>query len=158
MSSAARILGLCVVFLALSGASGLGSDAASFCSPALCDGYGYGWWPWSLYSREYIPYHALYPPVYYSYPVPRTYGYSPFAYPPGTRTPEVAPPAPLTVPNPYVAPKPEPKPASHRVTRSPLRIQNPFVAQSERPAAAEPDALTAHEGSRAQVVYPARLQ
>ena len=34
-----------------------------------------------------IPYYALYPPVYYSYPVARPYGYSPFAYPPGTMTP-----------------------------------------------------------------------
>jgi hypothetical protein len=40
---------------------------------------------------ERIPYYALYPPVYYSYPVPRTYGYSPFAYPPGTMTPEAPP-------------------------------------------------------------------
>jgi hypothetical protein len=38
-----------------------------------------------------IPYYALYPPVYYSYPVARPYGYSPFAYPPGTITPEITP-------------------------------------------------------------------
>src|ERR1700742_789907 len=36
-----------------------------------------------------VPYYALHPPVYYSYPVPRTYGYSPFAYPPSVMTPDV---------------------------------------------------------------------
>ena len=51
--------------------------------------YGLGFFnygsPWVYQQR--IPYYALYPPVYYSYPVARTYGYSPFAYPPGTLTP-----------------------------------------------------------------------
>jgi hypothetical protein len=42
-------------------------------------------------GNDRIPYYALYPPVYYSYPVPRTYGYSPFAYPPGTITPAAPP-------------------------------------------------------------------
>ncbi|NOY29513.1 MAG: hypothetical protein GXP28_04840 [Planctomycetes bacterium] len=36
-----------------------------------------------------VPYFAAFPPVYYSAPVPRTYGYSPFAYPPGVRTPDL---------------------------------------------------------------------
>jgi hypothetical protein len=35
------------------------------------------------------PYFALHPPVYYSLSVPRTYGYSPFAYPGSMETPEV---------------------------------------------------------------------
>jgi hypothetical protein len=35
------------------------------------------------------PYFALHPPVYYSCPVPRSYGYSPYAYPPCVQTPEV---------------------------------------------------------------------
>ena len=44
-----------------------------------------------LYRELYnnVPYFALHPPVYYSYPVPRTYGYSPFAYPPYVMTPEI---------------------------------------------------------------------
>ncbi len=46
----------------------------------------------SYYGGNYrIPYYALFPPVYYSTPVARTYGYSPFAYPPGTVTPSAAP-------------------------------------------------------------------
>jgi hypothetical protein len=50
-------------------------------------GWGYGSCSW--YTREYVPYYAMHPPVYYSYPVPRAYGWSPFAYPPGVMTPEI---------------------------------------------------------------------
>ncbi len=53
-------------------------------------GYGIGFFNYggNYYGGNYrVPYYALFPPVYYSYPVPRTYGYSPFAYPPGTMTP-----------------------------------------------------------------------
>ena len=72
---------------------------AAFCaSPALAQvgngcwpgfgGWGYGW-GYTGYTAEYVPYYAMHPPVYYSYPVPRAYGWSPFAYPPGTMTPEI---------------------------------------------------------------------
>lgn len=37
------------------------------------------------------PYFALHPPVYYSQPVPRPYGHSPFAYPGTHETPAPAP-------------------------------------------------------------------
>jgi hypothetical protein len=55
---------------------------------------GHGAWggfaPWYTgYTREYVPYYAMHPPVYYSYPVPRAYGWSPWAYPPGVMTPEI---------------------------------------------------------------------
>ena len=45
-----------------------------------CWDNGYGW----LYNtlRYEVPHFAAFPPVYYSEPVPRTYGYSPFAYRP----------------------------------------------------------------------------
>jgi hypothetical protein len=56
-----------------------------------------------------VPYYSLFPPVYYSYPVPRTYGYSPFAYPPGTITPAAAPQvAAIEYINPFVRPDAEP--------------------------------------------------
>ena len=45
--------------------------------PGAYFNYGYAN---SLYTRDYVPYYAMHPPVYYSEPVPRTYGYSPFAY------------------------------------------------------------------------------
>jgi hypothetical protein len=71
-------------------------------------GYGYGWGgAWDvgrLYGvlQQNVPHFAAFPPVYYSVPVPRTYGYSPFAYPPGVMTPEVVESAePLAVENPY---------------------------------------------------------
>lgn len=52
------------------------------------------------------PYFALHPPVYYSYAVPRSYGYSPFAYPGTVRTPdvEVAPQSAVII-NPHVKQK-----------------------------------------------------
>jgi hypothetical protein len=80
--------------------------------------------------------------VYYSYPVPRTYGYSPFAYPPGVMTPDVVGGQPLEIINPHVPSPPESteqKPVSvgkdrtasaghpQRTQPEPLVIINPFV-------------------------------
>lgn len=118
-------------------AMAIGASAAS--AVAGCGGWG-GWGLYSNYSgytREYIPYFAQNPPVYYSYPVPRPYGWSPYAYPPGTMTPEMqfeAAPTPVTIQNPYF--KPEVKSegtASIPSSASPtvaLRIKNPYVKQS----------------------------
>lgn len=69
-------------------------------------GYGYGFGAWDvgrLYGvlAQNVPHFAAFPPVYYSLPVPRTYGYSPFAYPPGVMTPEVVVAEPLAIENPY---------------------------------------------------------
>ena len=66
---------------------------------AACWGYGY-----STYYSTGVPYFALHPPVYYSYRVARTYGYSPFAYPPGVLTPGSEPPRAAVVQNVYPAP------------------------------------------------------
>ena len=64
----------------------------STASSAWAQGIGCHYWsyPYSadltpLYSVGAIPtppYFALHPPVYYSTPVPRAYGYGPWAYPP----------------------------------------------------------------------------
>jgi hypothetical protein len=110
-----------------------------------CYGYGYGL-GYLYQSLDYnVPYFAAHPPVYYSYPVPRTYGYSPFAYPPGVMTPEVVEQAkPVQIVNPYV-PKAkktssESQPdrqAGSRHQPQPLVVINPYatplrtVAQSE---------------------------
>jgi hypothetical protein len=91
-----------------------------------------------LYRELYnnLPYFALHPPVYYSYPVPRTYGYSPFAYPPGVMTPEIAVEMqPVTIINPHVPASPEKatsakkedRTASHVAPVEPLVIVNPYV-------------------------------
>ncbi len=95
-----------------------------------------GWWPSYLGGSVYTsgvrglpPYFSLFPPVYYSYPVPRTYGYSPFAYPFGSPTPEITVtdgPSKIMI-NPYV-PRTEPSPASaEKTVGGPRTIVNPFV-------------------------------
>ena len=105
-------------------------------------GSDYGSWgyrPYNYGQYEYIPYYALHPPVYYSLPVPRSYGYSPFAYPPSVMTPEVVI-EPATLENPYV-PKREvlPPPKSRArgasasaVDRTAMRgmLINPYVASA----------------------------
>ena len=118
---------------------------------AQCGGYGgCGWYP--FFNNAYQnanwdppPFYAIFPPVYYSYAVPRTYGYSPFAYPPGVMTPDVTVTGPLSIENPYV-PKSstvKPKGASDRVAVAdpkPLVIDNPFVAResfSQQPLTAQ---------------------
>jgi hypothetical protein len=66
------------------------------------DGYcGYGAFGNDGYN-DHIPYFALHPPVYYSFPVARTYGYSPFANPPSVMTPPVEDGGSKDIINPYV--------------------------------------------------------
>jgi hypothetical protein len=95
-----------------------------------------------LYRQLYnnLPYFALHPPVYYSYPVPRPYGYSPFAYPPGVMTPEmVGAIQPLEIINPHVEsteakPTNSTKPDRSAATSArvqPLVVINPFVAPNQ---------------------------
>lgn len=95
-------------------------------------GYGYGMGLYGLMNTEPPPYYALFPPVYYSVPVARPYGYSPFAYPPGTMTPEPASLPVKEVMNPYVPRKSTPKP-SVLTASAPREILNPFVQQRRRP-------------------------
>jgi hypothetical protein len=116
---------------------GLSSDHIS---SASAQGYLYNGllgWPNGFYQNERIPYFSLHPPVYYSAPVPRTYGWSPWAYPPGVQTPEIADCDPLNVENPHVeksssSVKPRgvhrPAPATDRNAsyRSPQVIYNPY--------------------------------
>ena len=81
---------------------------------------GHGAWggfaPWYTgYTREHVPYYALHPPVYYSYPVPRPYGWSPWAYPPGVMTPEILGEigGPKEIINPHVPQEENAKPTSN---------------------------------------------
>ena len=98
------------------------------CYPAY-----YGQWTSNVYPREHIPYYALHPPVYYSHPVSRPYGWSPFSdAPPAYATQRSRPAAevvrPLTIRNPYVvgvsAVGEDPSAVQ------PLRIDNPYVKQN----------------------------
>ena len=105
----------------------------------------------SLYGLGYVPvppYYALHPPVYYSQPVPRTYGYSPFPYPGTYRTPEIVAPEPQVIVNPYAneapadaAPTPPLSAPANEIkakvageeASAVLLISNPFASQnSER--------------------------
>jgi len=123
------ILLLCIVVVAL----GAAADATA--GDGWGNGYpwGYGGYGGSIYTMDRIPYFSQHPPVYYSYPVPRTYGYSPYAYPPGVMTPDAPKaPAPLTLDNPFF-PKPgkvtETNDRAAAVSRpiTPLVVINPFV-------------------------------
>jgi hypothetical protein len=122
MRRLAALLGVTLVL-------GLGTSAAR----ADCGSCGHGWYGplYRLYVGESIPYFALHPPVYYSYPVPRTYGYSPWAYPPGVMTPEVQQ-GPVVIPNPHAAPPVEVpnKDVSHQTAQAPHRRVNPYVTTS----------------------------
>jgi len=95
--------------------------------------------PYGLYGSrvEEVPYFSMFPPVYYSLPVPRSYGWSPFAYPPGTMTPEVTADVPQEIINPYVPQNKESKPAkpssAHTASYTPKVPQvliNPFIKSS----------------------------
>ncbi len=107
----------------------------------LNGGYGYGCGVYDL-GRLYgvladnVPYYAAFPPVYYSVPVPRTYGYSPFAYPPGVMTPEVVENStPVEIVNPHVKPasnsdteEPADKLTQTDSAPTPLLVMNPYVS------------------------------
>lgn len=109
------------------------AGTASAANPVLFWGNGYGGWG-AAYSGLEIPYFAAHPPVYYSYPVPRTYGYSPYAYLPTVMTPPVAcaPAMPQTIENPY-APQSLEKASPDKTAGGaprPLVVINPYVNQS----------------------------
>jgi hypothetical protein len=70
-------------------------------------GYGSYYAPGMYASDTRVPYFALHPPVYYSYPVPRPYGYSPWAYPGWTPTPHVQAAEPDVLVNPYFIEEPK---------------------------------------------------
>jgi hypothetical protein len=118
-------------------------------------------WSRSVYTREHVPYFALHPPVYYTVPVGRSYGWSPFAYPGWVQTPPVEPPRSMVIRNPYVvgfgadggvgragpdvAPSPsktkEPAPTGAMPVGAkgflpqPIRIVNPYVEPGSQEAA-----------------------
>ena len=96
--------------------------------------YGLGFFDYGStnYGGNYrIPYYALFPPVYYSYPVARPYGYSPFAYPPGTVTPEAPQQAvaPVEYRNPLV-PQRTASPTD-KTASLPRMYYNPYVAEAK---------------------------
>lgn len=90
-------------------------------------------------NARILPYFALYPPVYYSQSVPRPYGYSPFALPPGTKPVEPVESAEdksEEIINPYYRPNEDSKAidVTDEVAIKSQMIVNPFVPQSTVPA------------------------
>lgn len=103
----------------------------------------YGRNVYTVYDQDRLPYFSLHPPVYYSRPIPRTYGYSPFAYPGIVRTPDVPVGDPQIVVNPYYDAAPQepappaepPKPGIGPVPRksngkAPEKSANPSANKS----------------------------
>jgi len=104
---------------------------------------GVHFFPGAVRDPGPLPHFAVYPPVYYSQPIARTYGQYPFAYLPQEyawpgygRSHGVAPcgsaatkpePSPLMVSNPYV--KGDQTAARPADAVQPLRIRNPYVGQ-----------------------------
>jgi hypothetical protein len=96
---------------------------------ACCGGYGYGFAPYNVYAGDSIPYFSAHPPVYYSAPVPRPYGYSPFAYPGWMKTPaHQAVVKPVTIINPYVEQPAKTKTAGRPNFSSVKVVINPYVS------------------------------
>lgn len=138
---------LFAALLTLASAAGNRAQAQWAGGGGCYGGYGGYWDIGRLYGvlAQNVPYYAAFPPVYYSVPVPRTYGYSPFAYPPGVMTPEVEISQPLSIDNPYYSgkveeaktkaqPAPADKTTSTKAPTSPLVVINPYVKSQLAPS------------------------
>lgn len=111
------------------------------------NGVGYGGFgqlgsPYALGRIPVPPYFALHPPVYYSQPVARTYGYSPFAYPGSVRTPDVKAAAPQAkvITNPHATPVKSEKVEKElnlKLANKQLEILNPFVKPATKMVSVE---------------------
>ena len=114
-----------VLFLLLAGS---GDAQAQW--PGAWGWPGPGWYLAPRDSRlEKLPHFALFPPVHYSYPVPRTYGYSPFASLPELRISEITRVEPLTIRNPFVPQRELATEPEGRSSAAPLVVRNPYVDQ-----------------------------
>ena len=137
------------------------------CNMALAGGYDfYGQWGcgWgyynqpSQYSYEYIPYYALHPPVYYSYRIDaRSYGDSPFPYPPGMMALQANSYSvqPQMIKNEHV--EEASSPSDQYQTRAPLRISNPYVEQSGDAGMSKGAKWENKKTPKPLVVYPAAV-
>lgn len=109
----------------------LGAASTSQAQAQVWGGYNSGFFgglPYSVYVLDAVPYYALHPPVYYSHIVPRPYGYSPYAYPPGIMTPDRVPGTPQVINNPHAKSSLKPGKSDDRVAAvEPKTILNPYV-------------------------------
>lgn len=82
-------------------------------------------WNWPFYVQERVPYFAAHPPVYYSTPIARSYGHSPFPYP--STLWQVPQRRELRVANTFVAPVPQLLSVVEVPVSKPEVVNNPFV-------------------------------
>lgn len=125
-----RILGLLLCAATVCGTAPSESQAQTLGIYGSHGFAGPGWFGYfgSPYSTGRIPtppYFAIHPPVYYSVPVARTYGYSPYAYPGTVQTPEVV--LPEMIENPHVEQLPETEPAANVKVVKYQMIHNPYA-------------------------------
>ncbi|MGD0517991.1 MAG: hypothetical protein ABSA26_10695 [Thermoguttaceae bacterium] len=141
---------LCLIFCDLAFAG----DWGFYSHYAPCN-WGCYYQPTS-YSSENVPYYALHPPVYYSYPVARTYGDSPLPYPPGLSALQAysSYPQPQMIKNEYVEEATPPMDQQYQ-THEPLRISNPFVEQSNNAAMSKGVKWEGKRMLKPMVIYPA---
>ena len=117
--------------------------------------YGGAWYGYiypGTYAGQSVPYFSVHPPVYYSYRVARTYGYSPFAYPPGVLTPGSQSPSWAPVQNGYTATAGETPEAQQG--KPPLKIDNPFVDQPSSSGVTQERKSTYRQP---QVIFPTAM-
>ncbi len=86
----------------------------------------------NISNQPVLPYFSLYPPVYYSDVVPRPYGYSPFALPPGIAPVEKVPAKveAQEVVNPFYRPEAADQQADGKTASTGQLIINPYVVDS----------------------------
>lgn len=145
--NALRILGLAVILACMTTAANA-QDGVAYPYGGCWFWYGYDS---VAYSSLPLPYYSLHPPVYYSYRVARTYGYSPFAYPPGVMTPGREPSRSAVLQNVSSGEAGETPAGRPEGPQPPLRIDNPFVERSDKRARAD---RPWPSGQRPQVVFP----
>jgi hypothetical protein len=145
----------CCILLVISCQSAL-AGYYDFLNPWASYGCGSCYQPG--YSQEYVPYFALHPPVYYSYPIARTYGDSPFPYPPGlTALQAYSPsPQPQIIKNEHIEDA-NPSTDQQYQTRMPLRIHNPFVEQSDNTGMSKGAKWEGNKMPKPSVIYPASI-
>src|SRR5437762_12864962 len=76
----------------------LKAQSAYWCGGGYWSGYD------CPFERDHIPFYALHPPVYYSYPIARAYGWTPFAYPPAAVILPLEDARPKQIINPFLPP------------------------------------------------------
>ena len=150
-------LRVCLILAVAATASLAGSSAkAQFFGGCGFGGYGFGSGiPYSVNVQDSPPYFAMYPPVYYSHPVPRPYGFSPFAYPPGMATPNgVVLYSSTVMPNRQARHRVKPQTTVGKTAAAPLVIENPFVRKEGQLAAKASVKPSGKAAPQPLVVYP----